>query len=349
MRCSCEIRQLSSVAKFNLFSFNIWPAPVYLFQEQTFKMYLDDLSNQAQLNMTCLFVSPFCKCGIWENLILGLFFYISALFSIYFLFQNWKKLKSKKKCKMVFDQTILFWIALIIYQIFRGTISICYFPYSAKTVGLVFIGFHHILLFIPMCFVILILFDLLFTYQNPGTNAITFFRSLFILFFLTFVALGIALSCIDWNSEGRIDPEESLSFWVACTDLILFLFFIFPAINLLKDVMYPMVQPEDRNCVRFCQFGIGLNIFIFLFRMMFNFLHYIKLNPIQDWIVRENDECAVPRDDFFIPSVGVRIWNFFYYLLCDLGPVVLAMIAVNLFKKHDMMFNENPYFTKQSD
>ncbi|OHT08021.1 hypothetical protein TRFO_23647 [Tritrichomonas foetus] len=300
-----------------------------------------------EMNLTCFVVSPAIKCEIWENLALGAIFYICAIICFYFLFQNWKN--SKRKCKL-FDQTILFWIWLIIFLLFRGTISIVPFTYNYITIKIIFLGCHHILLFIPMCLVILILFDLLFTYQNPGTNAINFFRSLFLLFLATFVALGVVLSIIDLNDETT-DPEMSLSLWVACTDFILMLFFVLPAVSLLRVVTYPMVQPEDKSCVMFCRLGIILNTTIFCLRMLYNFLHYIDFNPIQDWILSENanNPGYAKNNNYFIPNTKVRIWSTCYYIIFDCVPCILAIFAVNMFKQHDMMFNENPYYTKQSD
>ena len=308
--------------------------------------YKENDIEQVNTNLTCLFVCPAFKCEIWENLGLGVLFLLTAMLCCYYLFDNWRKTKKKWK---IFDQTILFWITLIIFLLFRGILSIAPINYNYQKVKLIFLGCHHILLFVPMCLVILILFDLLFTYQNPGTNALPSFRSLVVLFLATFVALGVALSLIDLNDDND-DPEMSLSLWVACTDLILMIFFVIPAISLLKAVTYPMVQPEDKNCVNFCRFGIALNFLIFFLRMLFNFLHYIDVNPIQNWLVKGNVRNAVKvSDTIYVPSTNIRIYNFFYYLLFDFTPVVLSMIAVNLFKKHDLMFNENPYYTKQSD
>lgn len=310
-------------------------------------MYYHDIDTEGvNLNLTCLFVCPAFKCELWENLGLGLLFILTSFLSCYYLFDNWRK--TKKKWKII-DQTILFWITLIIFLLFRGILSIAPINYDYKKVKLIFLGCHHILLFIPMCLVILILFDLLFTYQNPGTNAINFFRSLFLLFLATFVILGVALSLIDLNDDNT-DPEMSLSLWVACTDLILMIFFVIPACSLLKAVTYPMIQPEDKACVNFCRVGIFLNSLIFFLRMFFNFMHYIDINPVQDWVVRMNrDHAQYLGGKIYVPADGVRIYNFFYYFIFDFTPVVLSMIAVNLFKKHDLMFNENPYYTKQSD
>ena len=296
-------------------------------------------------NLTCFYVSPAVKCGIWENLALGILFYLAAIVSVYFLFNNCRKSKSFLKN---INKTNLFWFMMIIYQLFRGTISIAPIQYNFITIKIVFLGVHHILLFIPMCLVILILFDLLFSYQNPGSNATDFFKWLFILFLVTFVGLGIALSIIDMNEESS-DPEMSLSLWACCTDIILMLFFVIPAWSLLKAVTFPMIQPEDQKCVHFSRFGIFLNSTIFFLRALFNFLHYIEQNPIQNWILNQNTNSPDFNQDILIPNGNVRAWNFCYYFIFDFLPVVLAMIAVYLFKKHDMMFNENPYYTKQSD
>ncbi|OHS95620.1 hypothetical protein TRFO_38265 [Tritrichomonas foetus] len=422
--------------------------------------------------LTCTIVSPAIGCDLWEMLGLGILFYISALFSFYYLILYWRK--SKSRC-CLFDQTILFWISLLIFQLFRGTISIAKIEYDHRLIKIIFLGVHHILLFIPMCLVILILFDLLFTYQNPGTNAIKFFRSLFIIFLLTFTALVVVLIVVEddsftksdesnilyqklrkysekstqiikndkprhrsiinnrkitFNSKYKIsmnnyhennydmnhnnnngnnndininnesnndmnhnnesnndlqllesnqkhegkdnknnhqthffdnskmnileqlndldlesnneEPERSLSLWVGCTDFILMIFFVCPAISLMRAVSYPIIQPEDASCISFCWFGIVVNTLLFFIRMVFNITNYIGVNPIQNWTNSQNRGVA-------IPTASVRVWNFFAYFLFDLVPSVLAMIAVRLFKEHDMLFNENPYYTRPSD
>lgn len=194
-----------------------------------------------------------------------------------------------------------------------------------------------------MCIAILILFNLLFMYQNPGSKPIVFFRSLFALFFLTFTALLFILSLIDhgdWTEEenSRNDPEQSFTLWVACTDFIILSFFFLPAYSLLKNVKYPIVNPDDRACINFCEVGLAVFTVIFLCRIIFNVLSYAGVNPLQNLIIEKNRDAE-------IPVVSVRIANFFGYFLFDFVPSALVMIAVRLFKRYDVL-NENPYYTQ---
>ena len=216
----------------------------------------------------CKHPMPGFGCNIPDTIFLGFLFYVSAIISCCLLIFNIKKSKSKKA---ILDQTSLFWVFLTIFQVYRGTVALVPFHWTVTSFKIFFTGMDHILMFIPMCLVILILFDLLFTYRNPGTNAIIFFRSLFILFLFTFLTLGIVLSIVDLQNGS--DPDASLSLWCACTDLILAIFFALPAFSLLDAVTYPMVQPEDVCCVNFCKVGILAYVIIFCLRMLYNGTH----------------------------------------------------------------------------
>jgi hypothetical protein len=190
-----------------------------------------------------------------------------------------------------------------------------------------------------MCFVILILFSLLFVYRNPGTNSVKFFRMLFLLLLLIFVALGAVLSAIDVKAEEG--TYASLALWCACTDLILGTLFALPARALLDAATYPMVQPEDTCCVNFCKVGIVLYVLLFAGRLLWNGTLYFNGNVLQDWL---NKQVRGGK-----PTTPARIVNFFCTFLFDFGISVLAMTSVYLFKKHDMMFNENLYSSRQND
>ena len=286
----------------------------------------------------CKNVMPGIGCNLPEMVTLGCAFLLAAIVSILLMIDNCRKSKSKVS---ILDQTVWFWIFLLIWCLYRGATLLVPFNWTLITFKICFVGLHHILLFIPMCLVILILFDLLFTYRNPGTNAIVFFRSLFILFLLTFITLGIVLSVVDLENES--DPEESIALWCACTDLILAIFFVLPARSLLKAVTYPMVQPEDACCVNFCKVGILCYCAVFFIRMFYNGLHYFGWNPLQEWL---NKELAKTPE---IPTGGARAVTCCFWVLFDLVPSLFALSSVYLFKKHDMMFNENPYYTRQSD
>jgi hypothetical protein len=286
----------------------------------------------------CKNVLPGFYCKYAEMSILGFLFWISACVSVGLLIYHFRN--SKSKCKIL-DQTFLFWVCMIFWQIYRGTVSLFAFPWTQKWFLIFFTTANHILLFIPMCIVILILFDLLFTYRNPGMNAIVFFRSLFVLFLFTFVALGITLCYVDLGNEK--DPDMSLSLWCACTDLVLVIFFVLPAKSLLEAVTYPMVQPDDAGCVSFCRVGLYLYTIIYSLRLLWNATHFFDINPIQSWITEKSHTSGD-----YAPG-SVRAFTFFFMFIFDFLPSIFAIISVYLFKKHDIMFNENPYYTHQSD
>jgi hypothetical protein len=105
-----------------------------------------------------------------------------------------------------------------------------------------------------MCFLILILIELLFMYHNPGTNAIIFFGALFVIFVLIFMLLGISVSLTD----VIINSTSPTAIWCACTDMVLAVFFA-----LLEAVTDRIPQPENIGCVNFCKVGTVLYILLF--------------------------------------------------------------------------------------
>lgn len=284
---------------------------------------------------------PALKCALPESYVLAFLFLICALVSTGFMIFHFRKSKAKIR---VFDQTIVFWFFLAIWQYYRFVVTFVAFSWTQTYYNLLYSGLKHYLLFIPMCLVILILFDLLFTYRNPGTNAIFFFRSLFVIFLITFLVIGLTLGIID--SGEATDPDISLSLWCACTDLVLALFFVFPAKKLLDAVKYPMVQPEDESCISFCTVGYIVYTILFILRSLWNFLHFFDVNPLQNM---ETEDINRPSSEGWKPALRLRLIHFFFDLIFDIIPSVMSMISVFLFKKHDMMFNENPYYTRPSD
>jgi hypothetical protein len=195
------------------------------------------------------------------------------------------------------------------------------------------------MLFIPMALVILILFDLMFTYKNPGDRAITFFRSIFAVFFGTLLITGAIVTLV--SATAYTDVDDSLSIWAGSTEFILALFFGLPARALLRMVTYPLVQPEDVMCVNFCKVGIAAFTILFLGRAVWNTTHFFGINVVQTWMY---DHYGDPNKMGRIRAIQTG-----FIFLFDLVPSMLALAAVFLFKKHDMMFNENPYYRSQED
>jgi hypothetical protein len=286
-------------------------------------------------DFVCANAFPGLRCDLGEMTALGILFWLSGLISGISLVLNIRRSKARF---FLLDQTVLFWLFVSLWQLYHGAISVVPFPWTTVTFRLWYQALNHILMFIPMCLVILILFDLLFTYRNPGHNAMLFFRTLFVLFLLTFVVLGGVLSVV--NVRGEKDAYASLALWCACTDFILAIFFALPAKALLSAVTYPMVQPEDECCVSFCKLGIAVYVLLFGGRTLWNATHYFGGNVLQVWLDRQVSGGR--------PTPPARAINFLFIFFFDFMAAVLAMISVYLFKKHDVMFNENPYYTRQN-
>ncbi|OHT17383.1 hypothetical protein TRFO_41038 [Tritrichomonas foetus] len=317
---------------------------------QTFRIFYMSISMNEKENFlslwdfnktfVCRYATPAFGCEIYEMVGIGAFFFGASIYSIYY-FVNYNKKKKIRGKNYFFDQNAFFWLTLIVWELFRFLLSLIPFPYNSSSLKIVFVGLHHIFLFIPMCFLILIVCDLLFSYRNPGTNALFFFQCLSVLFFFTFIGIAIYISFYDIDIPD--DPEATLSLWAACSDLIILVFFTYPAFRLLSAIKYPMIQPDQRGCIKWHTFGIIIFDILFFLRMLYNAAHYFEINGIQKWV---NEH--VNNGDFK-PDQQARIWNFFFYFLFDCIPTLISIIAVIQLNHHDAMFNENPYYTHENE
>jgi peptidoglycan/LPS O-acetylase OafA/YrhL len=127
-------------------------------------------------------------CGYPEVVCLAVAFWLAAIVSVLFLISN--ICKSRRKC-FIGDQTVLFWAFIAVWQIYRGIIALFDLHWSRVTYRVFVMTVQCFLWFIAMCLVILILFELLFTYRNPGPTATHFFEGLFAVFLFAFLVLGL--------------------------------------------------------------------------------------------------------------------------------------------------------------
>jgi hypothetical protein len=281
----------------------------------------------------CINGSPGLGCGIlWEMILLALSFWASACVSCFFIYSTIRQ--SSFRCFFQ-DHTILFWIFLTAWQLYHGVITLIDIPWTLRTFQLCHNALNHILMFIPMCLVILILFDILFTAQHAGVNAVSFFRMLFSLFLITFVILGCVLSFVDSNGEN--DADRSLSLWCASTDIILAVFFALPAPSLLNLITAPMREINDLKCLNLCKVGTVLYVCLFGGRALWNGSHYFGINLVQNWLVQGQSALVFDGNGNAVkPSGAARAVSFVFVFVFDLGTSVLAMGSVYLFKKHRM-------------
>jgi hypothetical protein len=231
---------------------------------------------------------------------------------------------------------------LTVWQIYRGIVTLVDFSWELRTFQIYYTAMNHILMFIPMCLVILIIFEFLFTCRDMGSSAVSFFRMLFTLFLVTFVILGVILSRVDANGEN--DADRSLSLWCAWTDLILAIFFALPAPTLLDVITAPMRQVDDIRCLNICKIGTVLYVALFGGRAIWNGSHYFNVNSIQKWLVESpNAVVKYGAEGAERPSSRARALIFMFVLLFDLSTSVLSMGTVYLFKKHELTFNDPLY------
>jgi hypothetical protein len=278
----------------------------------------------------CHFVQPFGKCNLPEMLVVGLLLYLNGLLSLFFFGLHLRH--SHKTDSAIFDQTGLFWITLALWQLYRGTCQIFFFPWGVLTYRLLYVCASQNLMIIANGFAILLLFKLLFTYRNPGTEAVKIFQLLLTISLLTFVCISIILSIIGLD-EGSDDADRPTSLWSSMTMLVCALFFILPARALIRVVTFSGVQKEDRPCVNICHILMWLYTLLYFGRSIWNLTHYFGINKLQDLIYEHSWHAP-----------GVRTFDSVYIAIFDVLPASIAIAGAYILRKHDMLFNETAYF-----
>jgi hypothetical protein len=266
-------------------------------------------------------------CGLGEITFLGVLFFLAAAVGTLLLIRS---IRGAKAFDERFIQVIAFWFFIIILQLYRGLFLLVPFHWEPTTFAIWGMTVKSILIFIPMCLVIMILFDLLFRYRDPGSNAVVFFRVLFFLFLVTFIVSGVTLNAT------RVDSiyESPLPLWSGATDFVLALFFVLPARKLMERVTYPMVQESDVPCVNFCRVGIVVYVLLFVGRGIWGITDYFGRNELIKLARDRPATDAVPR-----------VINFFYCLIFDWVVDFFAMIAVFLLREHNAQFEDGLVYT----
>jgi hypothetical protein len=301
------------------------------------------ISHSSANPAVCLIIQTFTTCDLPEMLFLGIIYWLSCLLSILLLFHHLRERKRQQQSPSQSLETICFWIVLSSWQFFRGLIRIFYFNWDALTYQLISMGLSHILMFTAMCLMILILFNLLFAYRNPGEEAKFFFRSIFLIFFGTFIIVCIvmALSITDLTKTTTLEDihgDRNLGLWVGATDFVIAIFFALPALQLIKAVTFPVVQPEDKQCVMASKVGLWLFVAVFIGRMLWNVSHYYHGNVAEEFIGNKENWMAGAKGGW------VRVINFMFLMVFDIIPSLLVQIAVFMFDKHWLLFNQNPVY-----
>lgn len=289
-------------------------------------------------NFTCLYAMPGLGCNIPEMLVLGIFFILGSFACIYFTFHQYKNKKSDKQ-HSPYGYSIIFFASMSFWMAFRGVISIFPFKYTHLTYNIVFTNISTILFTIPLSFVILILCNILFTYRNPETKMIIFFKMLFFIFFIAFLFIAFVIAIA--NANDTEEHDRAIKLWRCCTDLIICFFFTGPAIQLIKEIA---IKFPNKKFLTISIAGVAIFCFIFILRVIYNSLSYLNLNPIENLIKDDINDSENPKK---FPSTTTRAFTFVYYLIFDFFASCLGIAAVIYIDKKELDILSGPKYEQQ--
>ena len=284
-------------------------------------------------NFTCKNVMPGIGCGLWEFLALGIIFYIEAIFSIIYL----KKLFPKRKFSSFDKMQFLFWLAIGIWLLYKGTLFIIPVNYNQLTYRIFFVSFPAILYVFPLTVLVRLVCDALFTYNSPGARLQIFIKVLFLSFITIYFMIGITLSIGDVSDSD--DPGSSISLWYGCTNILTVLFIAIPSNKLIKLIQSHGMQNYE-NCTTKSKIGLVFFVIIYSLRGLYNILSYFSINPLQTYLNKELSN--VER----FPPTNVRIITWFYYFVFDAISALLLILGAVILYNHSKQMASDPFFVR---
>ena len=290
--------------------------------------------NNWNKSLVCKLATPALGCNYFEMLILSILFFIisiSCLFYIYLYFNS--KMYSKSK---IINFHMIFWIFLFIWSIYCGIIHLVPFNYSLNSYYIWFVNVNNVGFFFSLSFVIFIIFEHYFQYRNPGPGADWFFRIFLFTFLGVFLYLGIILSYT--NDSNKADDYSLMFLWQSCISFLFSIFILVPSLSLISAVSYPVIQPEDLSCIQISKIIVWLSTIIFLIRSIYNFLNFLKINPILKWFFN-NDKDFIDK-----LSNSKRIYGFFFSFIFTFLPALLSLIGVHVIFQHDIDFLDDSFY-----
>lgn len=293
------------------------------------------MQKRSVKEFVCKYVHPGLECGMVEFLVLGLLYYLTAVGCIYPFF---KHIKSRKYyLPSGIDFNIWYWVTMIIYLLYHGTLGIFYIPWSSQMWYLCGRCIDAILMLIPLSFIVMIICEMYFTYRNPGYRKIALTRLLFIVFLIVFLFLGVITSIIDFREEVG-QNGDTIFLWHACTNFLICIFLAVPSVMLIRAIQYPVIQPEDQTCVKYSNIGIVAFIFIFIVRFFHNILTYCNVGPVK-WYAKQMHETTGT-----ILNNELRAFEFLYQFFFDFLPALFSIITVYVLRQHDLKFVDDPFY-----
>jgi hypothetical protein len=288
------------------------------------------------LTFVCIYVSPGLDCHFPEMIAVGVIFMLCALVSLFFLRFQWIRSRTRSA---FFYHSLGFWTCLAIWQLLYGVTSIFSFHWTPRTYRAFSQSVLHILLFVPMFLLVVMVVELVFTYRNPGARAVAYFRGLILVFLVVAVLLGLMISVCD-PATGSDSADGPLALWCGCTDLLLCIGFACAASSLLQHVAFPAIEMGSSACVNLVRLGIAVECIILGGRATLEILNYFRISPVEKWLLTQLE---VRGSDSF-PNGSARGLRVVAGVVADFTPAMLAVVAVYIITKQNMLFNDNPYF-----
>jgi hypothetical protein len=269
---------------------------------------------------------PGIGCGLPEMFILGLLYFFASLVAPFFLLQGRRR---RDPFEDTFLIRVLFSISMFIWLLFRAIICIAPFDYSEHGYQIVFRVVSAILYLIPTSLAILILCELLFSYQDPGERKIVFFKVMFLIFLVAFVVIAIVVTVA--NIDDSPELTYSMALWRASTNFVVLLFFAFPVYQLFRTVLDPE-SGDIRKYDTIAQYGVSFLILVICVRIVYDGLVYAEKNPVHDYLEGAGEK------DVSKPSGGVRAIQFLSGFFVEILTNLLVVLAVRVLRFVEQRF-----------
>jgi hypothetical protein len=285
----------------------------------------------APSDFVCLNAMPGIGCGLPESFILGIVYLLTSALCLVFMVHGRIGRSRSAILEETFKIRLLFWISMFIWTLFRSITSIVPFPYNEMSYEITSVVTNDVLSLIPLSLAILIICQILFSFEDPGSRRTVFFRITFCIYLTAFLLIALVVTLA--NNDDATELHRSMSLWRASTNTIILLFFMLPGLQLFKTVL-KYEKPEGDNRVVIAQFAITFFLLAFCVRVLYDILTYAGANPLQNYMNGENVKSKR------IPPGGVRALTFLGYVFLEVVPSLLIMLAVRFLRFLESRYSE---------
>jgi hypothetical protein len=136
------------------------------------------------------------------------------------------------------------------------------------------------------------------------------------------------------------DVGDMVLFWRGIVLIAISLFLAMPSIQLYRVITYPILQPDDRPCVRRSIVLLVLIVALGLGKGIWDVITYPGWNAVANWISTKQTEAATPEE------VSVLARAFFCCWEIALGPLFsqLLIFTVLTLRAFEIQFDNDPIY-----